>query len=128
MEDGDGRTLSGANKYTLTFPKGRTPPVDGFWSITMYFNDGGWWFYPNPLNKFTVSLRDKPNIQRRRLADPVLPERVAWQGQGSQLAAGPEGRLHPDDAHVLAEGEGAVDPASRSRLVGATAGGAVLLT
>ena len=89
MEDGTGRTLSGANKYTLTFPKGRTPPVDGFWSITMYFNDGGWWFYPNPLNKFTVSLRDKPNIQRRRLVDPVLPERVAWQGQGSELAACP---------------------------------------
>ena len=62
MEDGTGRTLSGTNRYTLTFPKGRTPPVDGFWSITMYFNDGGWWFYPNPLNKFTVSLRDKPTF------------------------------------------------------------------
>jgi hypothetical protein len=62
MEDGTGRTLSGANRYTLTFLKGRTPPVDGFWSITMYFNDGGWWFYPNPLNKFTVSLRDKPTF------------------------------------------------------------------
>lgn len=62
MEDGTGRKLSGADKYTLTFPKGRTPPVDGFWSITMYFNDGGWWFYPNPLNKFTVSLRDKPTF------------------------------------------------------------------
>jgi hypothetical protein len=62
MEDGEGRMLSGANKYTLTFPKGQTPPVDGFWSITMYFNDGGWWFYPNPLNKFTVSLRNKPTF------------------------------------------------------------------
>jgi hypothetical protein len=60
MEDSTGRPLSGTNKYTLTFPKGRTPPVDGFWSITMYFNDGGWWFYPNPLNKFTVSMRDRP--------------------------------------------------------------------
>jgi hypothetical protein len=58
-EDGTGRKLSGANKYTLTFPKGRTPPVQGFWSITMYIIDGGWWFYPNPLNKFTVSMRDK---------------------------------------------------------------------
>jgi hypothetical protein len=62
MEDGTGRTLSGANKYTLTFSKGRTPPVEGFWSITMYIIDGGWWFYPNPLNKFTVSLRDKPTF------------------------------------------------------------------
>jgi hypothetical protein len=36
--DGDGKVLSGANKYTLTFAKGHTPPVDGFWSITMYFD------------------------------------------------------------------------------------------
>jgi hypothetical protein len=60
--DGDGKKLSGANKYTLTFPKGQTPPVDGFWSITMYFDDAGWWFYPNELNKFTVSPRDKPKF------------------------------------------------------------------
>ncbi len=44
----------------MTFAKGQTPPVDGFWSITMYIIDGGWWFNPNPLNKFTVSMRDKP--------------------------------------------------------------------
>ncbi len=60
--DAAGQKLSGANQYTLTFPKGQTPPVDGFWSITMYFDDGGWWFYPNPLNKFTVSMRDKPTF------------------------------------------------------------------
>ena len=57
--DDSGRRLSGANKYTLTFPKGETPPVDGFWSITMYEIDQGWWFVPNPLNKFTVSPRNK---------------------------------------------------------------------
>jgi uncharacterized protein (TIGR03000 family) len=60
--DGDGKKLVGKNKYTLTFAKGETPPVDGFWSITMYFDDGGYWFNPNPLNKFTVSLRDKPKF------------------------------------------------------------------
>ena len=57
LVDGNGRTLSGANRYTLTFAKGETPPVDGFWSITMYEIDQGWWFVPNPLNKFTVSAR-----------------------------------------------------------------------
>jgi hypothetical protein len=57
--DSTGQKLSGANKYTLTFAKGETPPVKGFWSITMYQIDKGWWFTPNPLNKFTVSPRDK---------------------------------------------------------------------
>ena len=56
--DGEGRTLNGANRYTLTFPAGQTPPVNGFWSITMYEIDQGWWFVPNRLNKFTVSPRN----------------------------------------------------------------------
>jgi hypothetical protein len=60
--DSTGQKLTGANKYTLTFPKDATPPVDGFWSITMYLIDQGWWFVPNRLNKFTVSMRDNPKF------------------------------------------------------------------
>jgi len=56
--DGAGQPLTGANEYTLTFPKDRTPPVNAFWSITMYEIDQGWWFVPNPLDKFTVSPRN----------------------------------------------------------------------
>ncbi len=59
--DSDGQKLDGAYKYTLTFAKDATPPVNGFWSITMYEIDQGWWFVPNALNKFTVSPRD--NLQ-----------------------------------------------------------------
>jgi hypothetical protein len=62
LTDSTGAKLTGANKYTLTFAKGLTPPVNGFWSITMYMIDGGWWFVPNPLNKFTVSMRDHPKF------------------------------------------------------------------
>lgn len=50
--------LTGANTYILTFPKDATPPVNAFWSITMYMIDQGWWFVPNALNKFTVSPRN----------------------------------------------------------------------
>ena len=60
--DSTGQKLSGAHKYTLTFPKGQLPPVNplAFWSITMYENDPtGLWFYPNPLNKRTVSPRNQ---------------------------------------------------------------------
>jgi hypothetical protein len=60
--DADGQKLTGANKYTMTFPKGAVPPVRGFWSITMYEIDKGWWFVPNALNKFTVSMRDNPKF------------------------------------------------------------------
>jgi hypothetical protein len=56
--DSTGAPLTGANKYVMTFPKGGLPPVSGFWSITMYEIDKGWWFVPNSLNKFTVSERN----------------------------------------------------------------------
>ncbi|UJR18272.1 hypothetical protein I4U23_005175 [Adineta vaga] len=54
--DSDGKKLSGANKYVLHFAKGQTPPVNAFWSITMY--DPEYFFVVNPLNKFTLSPRD----------------------------------------------------------------------
>jgi len=60
--DSKGETLNGVNNYTITFAKGQTPPVDGFWSFTMYMIDKGWWFVPNELNKFTVSMRDNPKF------------------------------------------------------------------
>ena len=62
--DSEGEKLSGEHTYTLTFPKGQTPPVGGFWSVTMYEVDQGWWFVPNPLNKFTVSLRNNPRYNK----------------------------------------------------------------
>lgn len=53
---------NGAHQYKLTFPKGATPPVKGFWSITMYEISKGWWFVPNPLNRFTASMRNNPSF------------------------------------------------------------------
>jgi hypothetical protein len=58
--DTNGATLAGANTYSVHFAKGELPPVDGFWSVTMY--DSEYFFYPNPLNKLTVSLRDHPKL------------------------------------------------------------------
>jgi hypothetical protein len=48
---------SGANKYVLHFDKGQTPPVDGFWSVTMY--NAQYFFVDNPLNRYNVSQRNK---------------------------------------------------------------------
>ena len=55
--DDAGQPLSGANKYVLHFDKGNLPPVDAFWSITIYDKDG--FLVPNPINRFAVSDRDK---------------------------------------------------------------------
>ena len=48
---------NGANKYVLHFAKGEMPPVDGFWSVTMY--NAQYFFVDNPLNRYNVSQRNK---------------------------------------------------------------------
>lgn len=53
--DAEGRKYNGANKYVMNFPKGHLPPVEGFWSLTMY--DSGYFFVNNPLNRYSVSAR-----------------------------------------------------------------------
>lgn len=53
LADSRGQALDGANRYTLHFEKGETPPVDAFWSVTLYDPEG--FQVANPLNRFAVS-------------------------------------------------------------------------
>jgi hypothetical protein len=55
--DADGKPYYGANKYVMHFDKGKLPPVNGFWSLTMY--DAGYFFVDNTLNRYTLSARNK---------------------------------------------------------------------
>ena len=55
--DAEGKPYSGANKYVMHFDKGKLPPVDGFWSLTMYNRQ--YFFVENPLNRYTLSARNK---------------------------------------------------------------------
>jgi hypothetical protein len=41
----------------MRFGKGELPPANGFWSLTMY--DAGYFFVDNPLNRYTLSQRNK---------------------------------------------------------------------
>ena len=53
LSDDTGRPLDGSNKYTLHFEKSATPPVNAFWSVTLYDSEG--FQVANPLNRFAVS-------------------------------------------------------------------------
>jgi hypothetical protein len=55
--DAAGQPSSGANKYVVHFPKGQMPPVNGFWSLTMY--NAEYFFVDNPLNRYTLSQRNQ---------------------------------------------------------------------
>jgi len=53
LADESGKPLDGANKYTLHFDKGETPPADAFWSITLYDAEG----FPvaNSVDRFSLA-------------------------------------------------------------------------
>jgi len=53
LGDQTGRPLDGANKYVLHLDKATLPPVDAFWSVTLYDPEG--YQVANPLNRFAVS-------------------------------------------------------------------------
>jgi hypothetical protein len=55
--DSTGQPLEGKNTYAVTFPEGQTPPVNGFWSLTLY-NDKHL-FHPNDLNRFSLGTKNK---------------------------------------------------------------------
>ncbi|WP_110767135.1 DUF1254 domain-containing protein [Mycolicibacterium mucogenicum] len=57
--DGDvtGAPLAGSRSYRVTFAAGQTPPVNGFWSLTLY-NDKHL-FNPNPLNRYSLGTKNK---------------------------------------------------------------------
>jgi hypothetical protein len=53
LADETGRPLDGTSKYTIHFDKGATPPVNAFWSLTLYDSDG--FQVANSFNRFAVS-------------------------------------------------------------------------
>jgi len=48
-------SYTGDKKYVMHFAKGGLPPVNGFWSLTMY--DEGYFFVANPINRQSISAR-----------------------------------------------------------------------
>jgi len=83
--------LDGANRYTLRFAPGQLPPVNAFWSLTMYEQPASL-LVANPINRYLVN-------------SPMLPQfkRDADGGLTLQLAARAKGAIFHDHAPLLAE-------------------------
>lgn len=56
ITDGDAKPVIGGVRYVMHFPQEELPPVNAFWSLTMYDAEG----FPvaNPLNRFAIGDRD----------------------------------------------------------------------
>ena len=62
--DTNGEKLDGSkHNYTLTFPAGQLPPVNAFWSVTMY--DGkSQLLIKNPINRYLINSPMLPNMKK----------------------------------------------------------------
>ena len=87
--DGDGQPLNGANRYTLRFPKGQTPPVDAFWSITMYDDKG----FPvqNEINRQAIGDRDKLTVDKDGSLNLYIQYKSPGPDEESNWLPSPEG-------------------------------------
>jgi hypothetical protein len=55
--DSSGGRLNSTNRYTVTFAKDGTPPVHGFWSLSIY--NAHHFFVGNRFNRFSVGTKNK---------------------------------------------------------------------
>ncbi len=53
--DAEGLLLNGGDNYQVTFAKGQTPPVDAFWSMTIYDNTNN--LVKNPIDRYSLGDR-----------------------------------------------------------------------
>ncbi len=58
--DDAGQRLEGSSRYTVTFPAGQLPPVQGFWSLTLYNQHH--FFSPNAIERYSVGTKNKTLI------------------------------------------------------------------
>lgn len=83
--DASGERLNSNNRYTVTFAKDGTPPVNGFWSLSIYNEHH--FFVANPINRFSVGTKNKDlklsadgsltiTVQAEEPTDPVA--RANW--------------------------------------------------
>jgi hypothetical protein len=75
----------------MHFPKGQTPPADGFWSLTMY--DGDYFFVKNPLNRYTVSSRSMFKYNDDGSLDLIIQHENPGKDRESNWLPAPAGKF-----------------------------------
>ena len=83
--DAAGETLDGSkHNYTLTFPAGQLPPVNAFWSVTMY--DGkSQLLIKNPINRYLINSPMLPAMKKN--ADGSLTLYIQKDSPGKEKEA-----------------------------------------
>ncbi|WP_369130555.1 DUF1254 domain-containing protein [Desulforhopalus vacuolatus] len=91
--DKEGKPYTGANKYVMHFNKGEMPPVNGFWSLTMY--NAEYFFVANPLNRYTLSARNHLKENADGSVDLYLQNENPGPEKESNWLPAPAGKFIP---------------------------------
>ena len=92
-KDADGKEYDGTKNYTIHVDKGQFPPVNAFWSLTMY--DKGMFFVPNPINRYTLSSRNKFASNADGSVDLYLQADSPGKAKETNWLPTPKGRFIP---------------------------------
>jgi hypothetical protein len=92
-EDTEGKPYDGTNKYVMHFDKGQLPPVNGFWSLTMY--NAEYFFFANPLNRYTLSARNDLKKNADGSVDLYLQNENPGPEKQSNWLPAPAGKFIP---------------------------------
>lgn len=90
--DGDGQPLDGGHRYVLHFDKGVLPPVNAFWSVTLYGSDN--YQVPNPINRFALGDRDKLAYNADGSLDLYIQNASPGPGKEANWLPAPKGAFN----------------------------------
>jgi hypothetical protein len=85
------RAYAGSDNYVLTFAKGQTPPVKGFWSITMY--NEKYFFVANPINRYSISARQDLKSNADGSVDIYIQNKSPGADKESNWLPAPKGKF-----------------------------------
>ena len=92
-EDDQGDALNGSHRYTVTFPAGKEPPVDAFWSITMYdYPDG--FMIENPINRYSIGTYDEMKRDGNGSLTVYIQHRTPGENSESNWLPAPDGPFY----------------------------------
>jgi hypothetical protein len=94
--DSDGnKPDTSINRYTLTFPAGQLPPVNAFWSVTMY-DAKTQLLIDNPINRYLINSPMLPDLKKNADGSLTLYIQKDSPGKGmeSNWLPGPNGPIY----------------------------------
>jgi len=92
QKDAEGHEYDGAtHRYVMRFEKGKLPPVDAFWSLTLYDTD--FFFAPNPIDRYELSQRNRFVTNPDGSVDFYIQAESPGKGKEANWLPAPKGKF-----------------------------------